>query len=785
MTKSFSKLLVLAFIGTCLAPLVTADSSRFQVGIPASPRFLALNVLIVVAVAIATFIFSLLLKRAHRHLDSNAREQVEFLDIFDVRYVNLAIFGSAALSLFLELAIIRWQSTVFEFFAFYKNFGLLACFAGLGLGYALAGRDRIALGLTIPVLAWQFGLMIVLRFAMPPWLLESLRLLPFHEQLNMGVQVASAAQGVAIYFFLSVIFLLTVVAFLPVGQLCGRLMQRRDNLTAYGFNLLGSLSGVVMMFAISYLWTPPIVWFALCMVAILLFYQRHPGAISIGFGWASLAILILAWPVNPLWKAIYSPYQLLEVGYGERGFMLIRAAGHYFQRVHDLSDANANLKTDSKLKRIRNYYELPYRIYGKPSEVAIVGAGTGNDVAAALRAGTSSVDAIEIDPAILMEGRANHPEEPYNDRRVHAIVNDARSFLRTTPKSYDMVVYGLLDSHTLLSQASSVRLDSFVYTVEGLREARARLKDGGVLSLSFAILYDQLGHKVYEMMREAFDGHPPICINSEYDRSIMFIQSKAGNLLIPPKVLEEAGFQDKTAYYANPALLADVSTDDWPFFYMPRRVYPVSYLTMFGLVLVISVCVTAMFLSEKPRFSDSTFLFLGTGFMLVETKGITEMGLTFGNTWQVIGVVICGILIMAFLANYVVQRFRIRGSLIPFLLLLLSLALGWFIAKGGGFPSTPLGRLETIVVLTCPMFFSGIVFSTLLASGGNISAIMAVNFLGAMLGGLLEYNSMYFGFRFLYLLALGFYVLALIASRIRLGALGPGWIVASSKAIRQ
>jgi len=54
------------------------------------------------------------------------------------------------LSLFLELAVIRWQGTVFEFFAFYKNFGLLACFAGLGLGYALASRDRIYLALAIP-----------------------------------------------------------------------------------------------------------------------------------------------------------------------------------------------------------------------------------------------------------------------------------------------------------------------------------------------------------------------------------------------------------------------------------------------------------------------------------------------------------------------------------------------------------------------------------------------------------------------------------------------------------
>ena len=37
---------------------------------------------------------------------------------------------------------------------------------------------------------------------------------------------------------------------------------------------------------------------------------------------------------------------------------------------------------------------------------------------------------------------------------------------------------------------------------------------------------------------------------------------------------------------------------------------------------------------------------------------------------------------------------------------------------------------------------------------------MAANLLGAMAGGLLEYNSMYFGFRFLYLLAMALYAIA-------------------------
>src|ERR1700722_8166315 len=179
MTRSFLKLLVIAFLATCLVPLVTVDCTHSLFGIPFSPGFIAFNVLIVGAAGIATAVFAFFLRRWYPHLDANAQKQVEFLDTFDVRYVNLAIFGSAALSLFLELAIIRWQGTVFEFFAFYKNFGLLACFAGLGLGYALANRDRMSLQLAIPVLAWQFLLMLALRYAMLSWRTASLRVLPF------------------------------------------------------------------------------------------------------------------------------------------------------------------------------------------------------------------------------------------------------------------------------------------------------------------------------------------------------------------------------------------------------------------------------------------------------------------------------------------------------------------------------------------------------------------------------------------------------------------------------
>ena len=152
------------------------------------------------------------------------------------------------------------------------------------------------------------------------------------------------------------------------------------------------------------------------------------------------------------------------------------------------------------------------------------------------------------------------------------------------------------------------------------------------------------------------------------------------------------------------------------------------------------------------------FFLLGVGFMLIDTKGFTEFGLTFGNSWQVIAVVITGVMLMAFLANYFVQRWTIRRVSICYLLLLLSLFLGWFVAGHGGLPSTWAGRAGTAALLTCPIFFSGMVFSTLLRSSGEISGMMSANLFGAMCGGLLEYNSMYFGIRSLYLIEVGLYL---------------------------
>jgi hypothetical protein len=762
--RSFVHLLVLGFLGSCLIinllVLLALPMRPLFGGLWASVLLRLESGLLTCGAMAATAGFHYLLQRLEPFLDTQARGQACFLDALDAKYIDVAIVACAALSLFMELAIIRWQASVLEFFAYYKNFSLLACFAGLGLGYALATRDRIPLLTVIPLLAWQFGFMTIVRSAAGSHLQTN----PFREQLTMGLATAGVYGALALYALLAVVFLLTALAFLPVGQLCGRLMERRNKLRAYGLNLLGSLIGVLLMVLAGFLWTPPLAWFAVCSLVILLFHSRERSALITGIVFTVVCTIILAWPVEPLWNRIYSPYQLLEIGRAEdTGLTLVRAAGHYYQRIYDLSDEDST----SRWRGVRSYYDFPYKAHSPLASVAVVGAGTGNDVAAALRAGAGRVDAIEIDPAILRIGKMDHPEKPYDDPRVHAFTNDARSFFRTTKRKYDLIVYGLLDSHTLLSQGSSVRLDSFVYTTEGLSEARERLNPDGMISLSFSVLSDELGRKIYLMMQQVFDGRPPACVEAEYDDSVIFLESNRKDWMLPHQLATNAGFADVTARYADPTLKADVPTDDWPFFYMPRRVYPLSYLVMVVQVLVLFLLMAWRLLAQPPRFGHLSFFFLGAGFMLIETKGITEMGLTFGNTWQVIGVVIAGILTMAFLGNCGVYWLSIKRPLVPYLFLWACLLLGWFVAGSGGFASTPVGRVETLSVLTGPLLFSGIVFSTLLSVKGQVSGIMAMNLLGAICGGLLEYNSMYFGFRSLYAIAMGCYILAFVSELLR------------------
>ena len=70
-------------------------------------------------------------------------------------YLNASIVGAAALSQLLELAVIRWQGTVFDFFAFHKNVTLL-CRAGLGVARVVGTAATVVYSAAVvPTWIWQ------------------------------------------------------------------------------------------------------------------------------------------------------------------------------------------------------------------------------------------------------------------------------------------------------------------------------------------------------------------------------------------------------------------------------------------------------------------------------------------------------------------------------------------------------------------------------------------------------------------------------------------------------
>ena len=96
-------------------------------------------------------------------------------------------------------------------------------------------------------------------------------------------------------------------------------------------------------------------------------------------------------------------------------------------------------------------------LHPNPQSYLIVGAGAGNDAAGGLRHGVKHITAVEIDPAIIELGRALHPENPYTSPDVELVNDDARSYFATSNKKFDVIAFGLLDSHTTTAMSAAMR----------------------------------------------------------------------------------------------------------------------------------------------------------------------------------------------------------------------------------------------------------------------------------------------------------------------------------------
>ncbi|OYT71015.1 MAG: hypothetical protein CFK52_09395 [Chloracidobacterium sp. CP2_5A] len=682
------------------------------------------------------------------------------------RRMSPATLGLATFAILaLELALIRWTGAQVRIFAYFANLVLIAVFLGMGLGVALGRKHPALFKWTFPTL---FALAALLAFSDRIGLMD----LGFPDP-SISLWGADISRGgVGFLFAVGVVlglFWLIAAVFLFAAIPVGWWFERMPPLRAYAVDLLGSLLGVLAMTAIAALHLPPLVWLAVGVLPLMLIHRGW----WIGFGAAAIALA--GWSQQ---GARFSPYNRIDVVADVGLPELPPQAGmppeyrlsvnrDFHQYLLNLSDrAVAAGRENSVRPPVQAAYNLPFRVADRSARALAIGAGAGNDVAAALRLGFKHVTCVEIDPVILRLGRQLHPEQPYADPRVRLINNDARAYFeQNTADQYDVVCYGLVDSHAMFSAMSTLRLDNYLYTVEGIRSGWRHVAPGGLLSVSFSVAAGRwMVERLNNVITEA-TGRAPVIVAHGYNHGVTFL---VGENLTPAKVQSRMAFPIEIPVgMLDIAPAARTPTDDWPFLYLRPGAVPYAYLVVIGLLLVTAACgVQRVFgkdLLTARRFDWPLFL-MGAAFLLLETRMVTELSLLFGSTWVVNASVFAGVLVMALSANAFVMA-RPNADLRPwFAPLALSLLAIWHLGAGtlNQLPLLTRGILGG-ALFALPVFFAGVILSNLLRQASHVSSALGSNILGAVVGGCLEYLSMYAGLRKMTLLALALYLAAYLA----------------------
>jgi hypothetical protein len=664
--------------------------------------------------------------------------------------------------LYLELVVIRWLSTEIRIFAYFKNFPLLATFLGFGIGCILAPRARnyfrfapylllivAALICFAPILGYVHVTFIdpFTYYTIGNW--------------NFSNPISTLLKG---FVVLVGVFVLVVGLFVTLGERLGQCFNDVDVLTGYTLNVAFSLLGALFYAGLTSLQTGPLVWMTFAAILLLPFFWKSKMALA-----AFACLILIPWLLIPK-GVVWSPYYRIDVvpvtikALNSREYLI----GHNVDVNHDaiLSAFDGRKQFADSLppdvrQHLLDYYNVPYRIFdGRFHNVMVLGAGAGNDVAAAVRYGATSVDAVEIDPAIANIGRQIHPEQPYESGKVKLHIMDARAFLRDpTHHNYDLIVFGALDSHAVFSAMSSIRLDNYVYTVESFQAAIKDLAPNGVIAVTFYFYKQfQLEH-VYNALWQANGVRPVIVHSLGMDRNNLVMLAGPGidrnSLLTHPYVVAQNA-EDLVGKEA-----VEPTTDDWPFLFLRKRGFPADYVSIFVLILGFSYLAMRRAVEVSKAPFDWPMLLLGAGFMLLETKLIAKLALLLGTTWTVNTFVISAVLVMILLANVIVAQGWKWASNVSlwFVPLLVLIGADWLLAGRSLTLSTQPGLnvVLVLVFLSLPMFFAGLIFSNVYKRSAVPSVAFAYNLFGAMIGGLLEYSSLALGVNNLNLLCLLIY----------------------------
>lgn len=668
-----------------------------------------------------------------------------------VKYVELFAISFAAL--FLELMLIRWVPCAIRFVAYYANLLLISSFLGLGLGAMVSRRGWRLFGWFPVLLAVYIAAVLLCRPVVMPGSASEVRfyLLEF-PLLSYGVLV--------------LVFALNAALFVPLGERIGSLFAELPSLRAYSWDLGGSLLGTLAFGFFSLRFFSPAAGFAIVMLVYLALSRGWRLAIAAALFAPVLAAVFMSGERGAVW----SPYYYITIHADAPGsppavspppdvrmmrdppMYSVRVNQDFYQQhgtINPVRYTPGSTQGQYVTEMLYAAYMLPYTVHPGPKRVLVVGAGGGIDVEAALLAGASHVDAAEIDPRLIDLSKRFSASGVYLDPRVHVHINDARAFFREATPGYDLVVFGFLDSQALFSYGSNIRLDGYIYTVESIRRAYALLGPNGMLSISFVTPRPWLVAKLERMVAEA-TGRPPIIYTAGIQLILCAPRGPVPEVKAPPQI-GRFGLGSMADENVEPP------RDDWPYLYLSERSIPEDYLLVIGTLVATSLGCVMLLRPRRVGLDDGHFFFMGAGFLLLETKSISDCALYFGATWLVTMLVIAGVLVMVLAANLLAIRWRAYRPW--FYLPLIAVVLLLFLVGRQTVLGWPLaGRLVwTLLAVPLPVFFAGLIFSTTFRDASDPAGLLGANLVGATVGGFAEYLSMATGLGALALVVIATY----------------------------
>src|SRR5450755_3931680 len=188
---------------------------------------------------------------------------------------------ASALMLFLELALIRWLGANVVHLSYFSNFVLLGSFLGIGLGFLISRRSWSVLPAAPVILA----VLVLFTFLAPVTLDRA------GDQIIYFTSLTTS--GPPAWLVLPLIFILVAAVLAGPSEVVGRCFAHLRPLTAYRWDLVGSLIGIASFTLLSFLRAPSVVWgivVTICFVVLIGGWRRYLAAVA---GLAMVAALLV------------------------------------------------------------------------------------------------------------------------------------------------------------------------------------------------------------------------------------------------------------------------------------------------------------------------------------------------------------------------------------------------------------------------------------------------------------------------------------------------------------